>query len=253
MNTDQKELTLQESIQQVMQTLPPFIRNYISQGKYTTVAQGLMSKYKLRIDQGGVLERELLLLLMGIENPMEFTESLAKDAQLDNQTVNSIAKDINDQVFVPLRAEEERLSKAPVQQQPKPVTPPAPARSAAPSAPHIAPLPPKMTMPMKASPLGDTLRSIMATKPLDAAKLLEDHEESHIEFAPKAPAPATPAPVAPKEAPPAAIVPQAPSVPSVAPAPAAPKIEPPAPPKAPPAPPITSYGSDPYREPIDEK
>ena len=236
-----------------MQTLPSFIRDYISQGKYTTVAQGLMSKYKLRIDQGGVLERELLLLLMGIENPEEFTQALAKDAQLDEQAVNAIAKDINDQVFVPLRAEEERLSKAPAPQQPKPVTPPAPARPAAPSAPHIAPLPPKMTMPTKASPLGDTLRSIMAPKPLDAAKLLEDHEEPHIEFAPKAPATAMPAPVAPKEAPPAAIVPPAPPVPPVAPAPAAPKIEPSASPKAPPAPPITSYGSDPYREPIDEK
>jgi len=252
MNTDQKELTLQENLQQVMQTLPPFIRDYISQGKYTTVAQGLMSKYKLRIDQGGALERELLLLLMGIENPEEFTDALAKDAQLDEQTVNSIAKDINDQVFVPLRAEEERLSKASVQQQPKQVTPPAPARPAAPSAPHIAPLPPKMTMPTKASPLGDTLRSIMAPKPLDTAKLLKDHEEPHIEFKP-APVPTPAAPVAPKETVLASVAPSAPSSQSpVIPQPSATKIVPPVPPKAPPAPPIMSYSSDPYREPIDE-
>lgn len=239
-------------MKQVMQTLPLFIREYLSQGKYTTVAQGLMSKYKLRIDQGSVLERELLLLLMGIENPAEFTQALSEDARLDKETVDGLVKDINDQMFIPLRKEEERLSKAPVQQLPKPVAPTATPRPVAPSAPHIAPLPPKMTLPTKASPLGDTLRSIMAPKPLDTAKLLEDHEEPHIEFKPT-PALAPSEPVAPKEAVPVPVAPPIPSQPPVVPQPFAPKIAPPAPPKMPPLPPLTSYGSDPYREPLDEK
>src|SRR5437016_5639315 len=141
------DLSLDESVKQVMRTLPPFIREYLSQGKYTSVAQGLMAKYKLRIDQGSVLERELMLLLMGIENPSEFVQALTEEAHIDQQTVNSLTKDINDQVFLPLRKQEEEESKkvaAPIPS--KPVPSPAP-KPVAPAPAHIAPLPPKMAMP----------------------------------------------------------------------------------------------------------
>lgn len=103
MNQDQSSLTLEESIKEVMRTLPPLIRNYLSQGKYTEVAKSLITKYTLRIDQGGILEREMMLLLMGIENPTEFTQALAEDAKLDKKTIENIAQDINTQIFVPLR------------------------------------------------------------------------------------------------------------------------------------------------------
>ncbi len=103
MNQDQSSLTLEESIKEVMRTLPPIIRNYLSQGKYTEVAKSLITKYNLRIDQGGILEREMMLLLMGIENPTEFTQALAEEAKLDKKTIENIAQDINTQIFVPLR------------------------------------------------------------------------------------------------------------------------------------------------------
>ena len=94
-----------------MQTLPPVVRTYLEQGKYSVVAQSLMSKYGLRIDQGGVLEREIMLLLMGIENPDEFTQALATEARIDEKTIGSIVQDINAQIFMPLREEEMRSKK----------------------------------------------------------------------------------------------------------------------------------------------
>src|SRR3990167_6456422 len=106
MNQDEQTLTLDESIKQVMQTLPPVIRAYLAEGKYTMVAKGLMSKYGLRIDQGGVLEREIMLLLMGIENHDDFTKALATEAQLDQKTIGSIVQDINTQIFIPPREAE---------------------------------------------------------------------------------------------------------------------------------------------------
>lgn len=103
----QQNLSFDESVKQVMKSLPPVIRNYITGEKYTTVARGLMAKYKLRVDQGGVLEREILLLLMGVENPDEFMQALAEDAQLNKVVIVGIVQDVNDQIFVPLRKEEE--------------------------------------------------------------------------------------------------------------------------------------------------
>ena len=101
-----QEPTLDESIKQVMQTLPPVIRDYLSKGKYTAVARELMAKYSLHIDQSGILEREIMLLLMGIENPTEFTQALVEEAKIDKQVVDKIVQDVNTQIFIPLKAEE---------------------------------------------------------------------------------------------------------------------------------------------------
>ena len=103
---EQQEPTLDESIKQVMKTLPPVIRDYLSQGKYTAVARELMAKYSLHIDQSGILEREIMLLLMGIENPTEFTKALVEEAKIDKQIVDKIVQDVNTQIFIPLKAEE---------------------------------------------------------------------------------------------------------------------------------------------------
>src|SRR3989338_3645586 len=136
-NQNQPELTLDESLNQVMQTLPPIIRNYLTKGTYTEVAKKMMAKYGLHVDQGGILEREIMLLLMGIENPDEFTQALVEEAKLDQQTINNIVKDVNGQIFVPLR-EEMRKGPQTVPQIPKPV--------AAPQEPREVVLQPRTTM-----------------------------------------------------------------------------------------------------------
>lgn len=264
MDHDKKELTLNESIAHVMKTLPPIIQTYLTKGGYTLVARSLMAKYNLRIDQGGVLEREIMLLLMGVENPDEFTEALAGEARLDEQTVSNIIKDVNNQIFAPLRKEEEKGGmNENVQSPAKPVAPVAAPRPGVVTPPHIAPLPPKTVMPTRtAETLGDVVRSVLHTSnPTGNINLLEDHEEPHIDLN-KAPA-----------APVAQVVPPSPgNLPGAMPSYSIPteikpepKIQPiiqkpvfrtpiePKPVSLAPAPaPITSYPSDPYREPIDE-
>ena len=242
-----------------MQTLPPPIRNYLGQGKYTLVAKNLMTKYNLRIDQGGVLEREIMLLLMGIETPDEFIQALVEEAKLEQQTVTGIVQDINTQIFVPLREEEMKSggmkTEPAVQQSPRPTEVPGvvgpPPQS--PSYFHLEnklplvsglprgsivhpplPTPPKNVPPRPTTPapnvpsgrsdLGSVL-SAVTVKPTQlpsrppasslqppASRLLEDHEEPHIEFKKASP-----------------------------------------PPNLPGAFPPQPYSSDPYREPIDEK
>jgi hypothetical protein len=270
MDTPEENLSFDESIAQVMRTLPPVIRAYIVQEKYTPVAISLASKYKLRIDQSGVLEREIMLLLMGVENPAEFAEALMGEAKLDGATVDSIMQDVNIQIFLPLRKEEELNSKKSVTNAPQS---PAPAPFPA----HIAPLPPKIAMPQVSRPT-------IAAAPVRSINLLEDHEEPHIEFT-KTPVMPAVAPVAPQAPlphmnlpgmmPPASSAPaiQFPSLPkpvqsltppSVVPlqvpaVPQAPSLlermaQPPvtAPAVAAPTVPVQSRSADPYREPIDE-
>ena len=129
MDPQPQEPTLDDSIKQVMQILPPPIRGNLSQGKYSIVAKNLMDKYGLHVDQGG-FEREIMLLLMGIENHDEFAQALTEEANLDGKIVYDIMQDINTQIFVPLQEEMRKgaeipgVEPEPPMPQPVPVPPP---------------------------------------------------------------------------------------------------------------------------------
>lgn len=328
MNQDQSpELTLDESVKQVMQTLPPVIRNYLSQGKYSVVAKNLMTKYNLHVDQGGILEREIMLLLMGVDTPDEFTQSLAEEANLNQQTVSSIVQEVNTQIFIPLQEEMRNMARNAVKpmrpampmpsettfRSPTPANPQLPQRPPLSSAPsysgarqvnasvprYMPPTPPTPPAPQhfhlenkipptpptpSASPSGlaSALKQVLheggQTPSNPSEKLLEDHEEPHLNIGVSNNVPPSPRPaVAPSVVgsgiiPPGArfspIAPRvepSPVIPKVEPLPVIPEVEPPAPisssslpltPSPTPSfiPPIAkSYVDDPYREPIDEK
>jgi hypothetical protein len=255
---DSNDLSLDESVQQVMQSLPPVVREYLAKGKYTPVARNLMSKYGLRIDQGGILERELMLLIMGIESPEEFVQALGEEAKITPEIVGSIVQDVNSQIFVALREEERKAPTAPPVREPnKPIPPPNP--TVMPGAPRIfapplqspmypgqaipeptitykrpiTPTPPAAPAPQSPAPQQKPAPSKATTDP---SKLLEDHEEPHIDIS-ETPQPQTRTPSR-TSAPP-------PNLPGAMP------VQTPAPkPSAPVAP--SSYTVDPYREPFDE-
>ncbi len=308
MNQDQPkpELTFDESVKQVMQTLPPVVRDYLIQGKYTTVAKILMDKYGLRIDQGGVLEREIMLLLMGIDDPTEFAQALAEEARLGQEAIQRIAQDVNDQIFVPLQAE---MRKGGAGQQPRPVGAPVPSYARPAQTPGVIGPPPqspsyfhlenKIPAPPKAMqgavpvrptqssgrpPVSNSAslppKSVLprpagASRPgLDPKRLLEDHEEPHIDIkGAETPLQQALRTVLPRPSvAPGVVGPPPPNLPGVIthppltpPTPIAPPQPPlpptlpkPIPPAAPPAPPVSPappkpYSADPYREPIDEK
>ncbi|MBU6321462.1 hypothetical protein KGO04_02895, partial [Patescibacteria group bacterium] len=96
---------LEASIKEIMPTLPPTVRAYLGSGKYSQVAQGLMRQYGLHVDQGGVLERELMLLIMGLSTPAEFVEHLQNEAYIPADVTRAITDAVNQQVFIPMRDE----------------------------------------------------------------------------------------------------------------------------------------------------
>ena len=233
MNQNKSEPTFEESIKKVMQALPPPIRNYLSQGKYSIVAKNLMRKYGLHIDQGGVLEREIMLLLMGIENPDEFAASLKSDAALSESVVRNIMTDVNQEIFVPLQKEmrnagsavPEAKSAAPRAGAPVPSYAPSPA-ARPPVSSGSAPLPPKTAMPQP--------KIATAIAPPPMLPLGEEEKERISNIIPR---PSTPPPA---------------NLPGVFPASFAQSIKRPAPPPPLPVAPAKPYSTDPYREPIDE-
>ena len=127
------EPTLEENVRQILPTLPLPIQKFFEQHKLSETARDLMERYALHIDQGTVLERELMLVLLGLEGPDEFAEALYKELPISKQTVLDIISDLNKEVFIPLREEEKKsgMSGAP--------KPPAPLSAAAQVLPFQSP------------------------------------------------------------------------------------------------------------------
>ena len=270
---NQQELTklLVDSYKQA----PPFIQRFISSGALSKFVEQTQDKYKLHIDVAGRLSDEITMLMVGITDPKEFIQNLAKEALVPEASLSLIVAEINQKIFVPLR---EEMRKGPQPQaappspkategtaresvlQPRttiipanPNLPPRPAEASGVGGPHPAQMfasvpryiPPKkyFNLQNKIPPPAGSQASAMRDGSLASTdkKLLEDHEEPHIEFN------KTPMPV--KTAPPP---PNLPGViqPTPIPEPPFPPLPPPAK-KPEPVVPVAPYSSDPYREPLE--
>ncbi len=64
-----------------------------------------MKKYGLHIDQAGEVQTQLMLLLMGIASPAEFSAALLSEASIPESSISGILEDVNRMVFMPLRDE----------------------------------------------------------------------------------------------------------------------------------------------------
>ncbi|MDB5264982.1 MAG: Phage Tail Collar [Parcubacteria group bacterium] len=150
-----ENLALEQSISSLIAKVPFPVRDFILNDLPDT-AHAIMERYSLHIDQGGALERELLLMLLGQETPETFVESL-NAMQLDPATVTAIVADVNREVFTPLRKAErdgvrEPQPPQPIQTQPqKPDPLPVPALVPPPSLP-VAPAPVALPVPASSIP-----------------------------------------------------------------------------------------------------
>lgn len=139
MDQNQQDQTLEENLKEVIRNLPPILHTYVTQKEYTSVARSMVLKYSLHIDQGTILEREILLILLGIETLDDFTQALMGEAKIDQQAVSGIVQDINTQIFIPLREEMERGVSAEATPEPERLTMPEGMRPVMPA----PPLPPR--------------------------------------------------------------------------------------------------------------
>ncbi|MDR3547884.1 MAG: hypothetical protein P4M11_06420 [Candidatus Pacebacteria bacterium] len=100
------EPSLEESIQYLLNQVPVPVRDFVL-NQLGPKTEELMMRYQLHVDQGGILERELLLMLLGQEEPAEFVAAL-QGLGLDAKTVQDLTNDINSEIFVKLRSTEEK-------------------------------------------------------------------------------------------------------------------------------------------------
>ncbi len=101
MDTTQPE-NIFSDVPSVVQSLPTPIRTFLTDGSAESTVQTITQKNHLHANQSTIIERDLLLTLMGIQEPSSLPQTLSKDAGLDEKTLQNVLRDMDTLVFVPL-------------------------------------------------------------------------------------------------------------------------------------------------------
>jgi hypothetical protein len=169
-----------ESVATLLRSLPAPIRTFVQSSERDELMRNLVTTYHLHADQAGALEKALLFMLLGVYSPEEFMSTL-REGGLTEDTINSIAVEINEKVFKPIQNEERKVPSSP------PVVLPIPQASPAPVEKHInrlevapVPVPPVPVAPPVVKPVPEVKplsSSIPAPKPASVTEQGSGHGE----------------------------------------------------------------------------
>lgn len=96
---------IQNQIQERLAQLPESVRRAIKNINYTAQVQSLMQKHNLRLDQAGIVDREIMLVLLGLEHPDKLFSNLMQEGGLSKDVATAIAEDLNEKIFKAIRHE----------------------------------------------------------------------------------------------------------------------------------------------------
>ena len=260
-----------DEIIRMTKNAPNPVREALENVKTAIDIAELGQKHGLHIDQIGTLAELNRNMLLGLVNPQEFLQELIA-AGIPDADARRIIAEINQKIFVPLR-EEMRNGVVETQQRPIPPLPPVQPPQAVPppvmqrpaprenvqplntviipANPRLPSRPPEMyvSMPRYTSPKAATRPAMpKGQKTTDPSRMLEDHEEPHLDISDKMQgASSTPLRVFPPRPPGGFNVKEPPpNLPGALP----PDPLTPPPPRPQPPAPAAPYSTDPYREPI---
>lgn len=234
-------------IQEQFAKLPVDLQRAINSADLHKKITELGNKHHLHIDQMGQLEDEIVLLMLGLSDPKEFTKNLTGVLRIDTEQAKKIEDDVGQEIMSPIRNSWQKFMEQEEPQAKESLlstiqTIPAKETSVVmPSAVHAAtaPTPPKApptpTPPASVTPKPVATTATTPTQPL-AAKPVEIHAADLMLSQPTVsmPKPPAPAPSVPKPSSPPA---PATNTPAVAPAAKVEALKP------------EPYKADPYREP----
>lgn len=99
---------LKDIFEERLKELPQVVRDAITSVDIKKQLQELANHHKLHLDQWQLLENEVMLTLLGLEEPESLQENIKKQIGLSDEIAASLAADISKIVFEPIRQELER-------------------------------------------------------------------------------------------------------------------------------------------------
>ncbi len=62
-----------------------------------------IKKFNLRIDQGGVIENEVFLVMLGFQEADDFLENIIREGDISKEVASALEKEVGAVIFAPLR------------------------------------------------------------------------------------------------------------------------------------------------------
>jgi hypothetical protein len=93
----------EQSPDQRLLNIPPDIKQAITESNYQVNLYTTASKYKLTVEQMGILEEVTLKIILGTIHPEKYEEELASKITIAREDISNLAIDVNDKVLTPIR------------------------------------------------------------------------------------------------------------------------------------------------------
>jgi hypothetical protein len=105
---DNNDKRFGDLIRERFAALPQVVQNAITSADVQKHLRSLAEKHKLHLDQWETLENEVHMTLLGIKPSDQLVDNIQSEVGVDNTVARSLAADISNEVFEPIRAELER-------------------------------------------------------------------------------------------------------------------------------------------------
>jgi hypothetical protein len=92
-----------EQLNEFYRKLPPELQDAMGSMDNADANWNIGQKFKLHIDKIGELGYETGLVMLGLTKPQDFVGNLEKSLGVDKVTAAAIAKEVNEQIFLPIR------------------------------------------------------------------------------------------------------------------------------------------------------
>ncbi|MBY0294287.1 hypothetical protein K2Q08_03075 [Patescibacteria group bacterium] len=102
----------QNKIQQRLAELPQDVRDAVLSAQLGERLRAIGQKHSLHIDQIGVLEDEVMLVMLGFFEPEELNNQIATQLRIPAQDASAIVQEVNEQIFLPIRESMKRFSES---------------------------------------------------------------------------------------------------------------------------------------------
>ena len=94
-----EEKTSQQLIKERFKELPEAVQDAINESDWLTTLRSIISKNNLLIDQGLSIETETLLMMLGLENPKDYTKIIKREANLSKEQAIKIATEVEENIL----------------------------------------------------------------------------------------------------------------------------------------------------------
>ncbi len=83
--------------------LPEAIQKAVTDASVEKKLRALSAKHKLHLDQWVLLENEIMLTLLGLEDPKEMAKNISKEVGIEKDLAQKLVNDIAIEIFKPIR------------------------------------------------------------------------------------------------------------------------------------------------------